>query len=399
MSETTAPSPAGDAPAGDAPPAATPSAAAPAQRPFAVVAPGDPAPWFDQRTLTKPTYGFDTVAGRYVVLCFFATANDETGRAAIAAAMARPDVFDDARASFFGVTLDPRDEAQGRLREHYPGFRFFLDYDGLVSRLYGAIPQDAEPAVGKFPVRRFWLVLDPGLRVIHIAPLGGDDRAVIDLVAALPPPDRHAGFEIPAPVLVLPRVFEPAFCRTLIELYERQGGEESGYMVERDGKTVGVVDGKHKRRKDVLIKDPGLVAAARARILRRVVPEIEKAHQFTCTRMERYIVACYAAEDGGHFRAHRDNTTRGTAHRRFAVSVLLSDDYEGGEVRFPEYGPRAYKPAAGGAVVFSCSLLHTVSKVTAGKRYAFLPFLYDEAAAKVREENARFTERGENYRA
>jgi hypothetical protein len=28
--------------------------------------------------------------------------------------------------------------------------------------------------------------------------------------------------------------------------------------------------------------------------------------------------------------------------------------------------------------------------VTRGKRYAFLPFLYDEAAAKVRAENAKF---------
>jgi hypothetical protein len=31
-----------------------------------------------------------------------------------------------------------------------------------------------------------------------------------------------------------------------------------------------------------------------------------------------------------------------------------------------------------------------VSKVTAGQRYAFLPFLYDEAAAKLREENLGF---------
>ncbi len=373
--------------------------ATPAARSFAVVAPGDPAPWFTQRTLKKPTYAFDTVAGRYIVLCFFASANDETGRAAIAAAMERSDLFDDARASFFGITLDPRDEAEGRLRERYPGIRFFLDFDGQVSRQYGAIPKDADPAAGHFPVRRFWLVLDPTLRVIHVAPLGGGDRAVLDFVAALPPPERHAGFEIPAPVLVLPRVFEPELCRTLVDLYEREGGDESGYMVERDGRTVGVVNPGHKRRKDVRIKDPELTAALRARIIRRVVPEIEKVHQFACTRMERYIVACYAAEDGGHFRPHRDNTTRGTAHRRFAVSVLLSDDYEGGEVTFPEYGPRPYKPAAGGAVVFSCSLLHAVSKVTAGKRYAFLPFLYDEAAAKLREENAQFTERGENYRA
>jgi predicted 2-oxoglutarate/Fe(II)-dependent dioxygenase YbiX len=41
-------------------------------------------------------------------------------------------------------------------------------------------------------------------------------------------------------------------------------------------------------------------------------------------------------------------------------------------------------------VVFSCSLLHAVSKVTRGRRYAFLPFLYDDAAAKIREENNKY---------
>ena len=120
---------------------------------------------------------------------------------------------------------------------------------------------------------------------------------------------------------------------------------------------------------------------------RRIVPEIKKVHQFDVTRMERYIVACYAAEDGGHFNMHRDNTTRGTAHRRFAVSINLNDDFDGGEIMFPEYGPRAFKPPIGGAVVFSCSLLHAVTKMTRGRRYAFLPFLYDEAAAAIRAEN------------
>ena len=33
-----------------------------------------------------------------------------------------------------------------------------------------------------------------------------------------------------------------------------------------------------------------------------------------------------------------------------------------------------------------------MSAVTRGRRYAFLPFVYDEAAAKIREENARFIE-------
>jgi predicted 2-oxoglutarate/Fe(II)-dependent dioxygenase YbiX len=193
---------------------------------------------------------------------------------------------------------------------------------------------------------------------------------------------------------VIPSVFEPDFCRRLIGLYEEHGGEESGFMREVDGRTVAVHDPNHKRRKDFTITDPELIRQVQGRIVRRVNPEIEKVHFFKATRMERYIVSCYAAEDGGHFRPHRDNTTKGTAHRRFAVSINLNDDFEGGEVRFPEYGPRSYKAPAGGAVVFSCSLLHAVSKVTAGRRFAFLPFLYDEAAARIREDNNRFLAEG-----
>jgi hypothetical protein len=41
-------------------------------------------------------------------------------------------------------------------------------------------------------------------------------------------------------------------------------------------------------------------------------------------------------------------------------------------------------------VVFSCSLLHQALPVTKGERFAFLPFLYDDAAAKIREENLKY---------
>ena len=76
------------------------------------------------------------------------------------------------------------------------------------------------------------------------------------------------------------------------------------------------------------------------------------------------------------------------AHRRFAVTINLNaEEFEGGELRFPEYGLQSWRAPTGGAVVFSCSLLHQALPVTAGRRYAFLPFLYDEAAAKLLEAN------------
>jgi predicted 2-oxoglutarate/Fe(II)-dependent dioxygenase YbiX/peroxiredoxin len=344
---------------------------------------GEPAPAFTQRAPGNPRYVFDSAAGRYLVLCFLHSAGHPVAQGALRAVLARPDLFDDRFAAFFAVSTDPADEAEGRIANRIPGYRVIWDMDLSASRRYGAV--NAEGA--RLGV---WVVIDPTMRVIDTIPFRGDGtdaQAALDVLAAQPPPDRFAGFPLQAPILYLPRVFEPALCERLIALYDAQGGELSGFMRQVDGRTVGVHDPNHKVRRDVLVEDQTLIAVLRDRILRRVVPEIAKVHQFKVTRMERYLVACYDGQEGGHFAAHRDNTTTGTAHRRFAVSVNLNDGFEGGEVSFPEYGPRGFKAQAGGAVVFSCSLLHAVSRVTAGRRYAFLPFLYDDAAARIREAN------------
>lgn len=364
---------------------------------------GDPAPGFIQRTPSNPRYSFDSAAGRYLVLCFFGSAATLPAQAALRAVAARPDLFNDSFACFFGVTQDPQDESQARVANRIPGYRFFWDFDLTVARVWRAVPPDAEAAAGKLALVRFWAVIDPTMRVIATIPMrpdGQDTAEVLALLDRLPPPARFAGFELQAPILVLPRVFEPDLCAHLIALYEADGGAESGFMRQVDGRTVGIQDTSFKSRRDYTLENRDLIGALQARFMRRVVPEIAKVHQFRVTRMERYIVSCYSAEEGGHFSAHRDNTTSGTAHRRFAVSINLNDDFDGGEVSFPEYGPRSFKAPPGGAVVFSCSLLHAVSRVTRGRRYAFLPFLYDDAAARIREENARFVgAAGIDYRA
>jgi predicted 2-oxoglutarate/Fe(II)-dependent dioxygenase YbiX len=182
-------------------------------------------------------------------------------------------------------------------------------------------------------------------------------------------------------------VFEVSFCRRLIDVYEARGGERSGVMREVGGKTVGVLD-SFKSRRDAFIEDPTLQAEVRARISKRLLPQIKKAFNYEATRIERYIVARYAADEGGHFKPHRDNTTAATAHRDFAVSINLNaEEFEGGDLRFPEFGRRTYRPPTGGAVVFGCSLLHEATPVTRGVRFACLPFLYNEAGAVTREKN------------
>jgi predicted 2-oxoglutarate/Fe(II)-dependent dioxygenase YbiX len=237
-------------------------------------------------------------------------------------------------------------------------------------------------------------VLDERLRVLAILPFSeSGEQHVQQLLAFLKTlPDLAA--ELPtAPVLTVPRIFSPEFCRTLIDYYESHGGDESGFMRDEAGMTVHKVDYGHKQRHDQEILDESLRTAAMRRIHDCLVPEIQKAFQFKATRIERYIVACYDSATGGHFKPHRDNTTKGTAHRKFAVSINLNSEFEGGDLRFPEFGQRTYEPPFCGAVVFSCSLLHEATPITEGKRYAFLPFLYDDAAAKIRQENVKFISR------
>jgi hypothetical protein len=74
---------------------------------------------------TREKFTLDTVGGRYIVLCFFGSAAHPKSRRALDAAFAEPGLFDDAWASFFGVSADPADEAERRITGRIPGYRFF----------------------------------------------------------------------------------------------------------------------------------------------------------------------------------------------------------------------------------------------------------------------------------
>ena len=355
--------------------------------------PGDRIPPFRVRANVNPVFNFDNVAGRWNVLYFPGTLAAEPSRARLEALRAEAGLFDDAQASLFVVSNDPADETTGRLTDRIPGQRVLWDLDLAVARTFGLIAMGPQgPAL-----RPAFVVIDPGhfiRKVIHVSPDGADLAELVGYLRRAHPVASYMGFAVPAPILVLPDVFEPGFCDRLVALYDEKGGEISGFMRDVGGKTVPVNDPSFKVRRDVLIEDETLRRAVQDRIMRRVISQIERVHFFRATRMERYLVACYDSAEGGHFNPHRDNTTLGTAHRRFAVSINLNDDFEGGAVSFPEYGPTGYKAPKGGAVIFSCALLHAVSTVTAGRRYAFLPFLYDDAAARIREQNARHVASG-----
>ena len=335
------------------------------------LSPGEPAPWFTAPTPSNPEFVFDTAGGRFVLLAFLPAADALASGAALKLLAANQALFDDRRLSAFVVLRDPAIAATAR---DMRSLRWFLDFDGTVSRLYDALGADGVE-------QPFWMLLDPALRVVGHTPLG-QPKALFDVLARLPSPGDYAGTPLHAPVLIAPKVFEPELCRRLIDLHEAGGGQFSGVMRDAGDRTVMVMD-ELKKRRDVLVDDPGLQATLRDRLERRLFPWIQRAFSFTATRIERYVVSCYDAADGAVFHPHRDHTTMATAHRKFACSLNLNDDFEGGDLRFAEFGPATYRPPAGGAVVFSCALLHEATRMTAGRRYAFLPFFYDEAGAEV----------------
>ena len=235
---------------------------------------------------------------------------------------------------------------------------WLLDRGGELSRAFGATGPLA-------------IIVDAAGRVAALVPQPTADAVeaeAVRLYAASPSSIVQAR----APVLLLERVIEPAMCQTLIEYW--QGGVKLANTV---GSNAGnVFNPDIKRRQDVQVDDPAMFMQLRDCLVRRVMPAMFQAFHARINVIEAPLVGCYEA-GSGWFRRHRDNSSSQNAHRQFALSLNLNagEEYDGGEVRFPEYGRQLYRPAMGEALVFSCSLLHEVQPVTRGRRFGVFAFL------------------------
>lgn len=225
-------------------------------------------------------------------------------------------------------------------------------------------------------VRQRAIVLDPNQRVAA----SFDSRvlpAVSDAMAGLADSVRADGGAdllletAMAPVLVLPRVFEPEFCTQVIRLWSKGDHSDSGVSSR-----YGNVNVAHlKRTEDYTIVEPMMLKAISDRLAYRIGPELTKVFAFDREfTFDLHVVLSYSAEGKHFFGAHRDNGAPTTADRAFAVSLNLNDDFEGGELVFPEYAGVRVSPPSGAAAVFSCSLLHQVLPVTRGRRFVLTTF-------------------------
>jgi peroxiredoxin/predicted 2-oxoglutarate/Fe(II)-dependent dioxygenase YbiX len=346
----------------------------------------DPSPPFDLNNQVNELVALEDYAGKPLVLVFYASDG-------IAACADIAWAFRDKAAEFSALgakvvlisTDTPAARSDFAAKSHLP-FQLLCDLDANISKKYGACyPNQSGDAV----FVRLAFLLNINQRIIKIYKLSDLESPVEDILgdisSACQLPEPHQIY-MQAPVLLIPNVLSEIECRKLIEIWETQGHSDSGFMVKDGEKTVGYLDPRHKLRSDHFLADGGVKNYLDWVMQRRIFPEIKKAFDYDASRREEYKIACYDASRGGYFRTHRDNTTPGTAHRKFAMTLNLNaEEYEGGYLRFPEYGPHVYKPSTGSAVIFSCSLLHEATDVTVGSRFALLSFFYGEAEGAMRE--------------
>jgi predicted 2-oxoglutarate/Fe(II)-dependent dioxygenase YbiX len=221
------------------------------------------------------------------------------------------------------------------------------------------------------------LLLDRNQRLIRALSGAVEPGEALATLALSGPRTRAETASSTAPVLILPNLLDRATCQALVRRWLERGHEEGRIAAVIKGEQTHQTYESLKKRRDHIIRDPAVTRALAETVGRRVAPELGKAFAFTAGfRFENFRVVCYDSERGDYFRRHRDSQGPGTSNRLFAMSLNLnSEDFEGGEVLFPEYGDTRYKPESGGALVFSCALAHEAAPVTAGRRFALLTFL------------------------
>jgi 2-oxoglutarate-Fe(II)-dependent oxygenase superfamily protein len=227
------------------------------------------------------------------------------------------------------------------------------------------------------------VVIRPNYHIFDIGPAGKSTPVEWMLAAAqrLAQRRRTVLMESHPPVLVVPDVLSKSDCERLINVFNTRGKRfvDPGTGFDRFGADykMRIPEYGRKDRIDHWIFDKDTCEFLDQR-LQRVWPEILKAFQYKVTKKEALRIGAYKGERGGARHGHRDNVPP-TTYRKFAMSINLNTEkFEGGEIRFPEFGDQRYRPESGHAVIFSSSLLHEAMHVTAGRRFVLLAFLFGD---------------------
>lgn len=253
----------------------------------------------------------------------------------------------------------------------------------IVITAEGGAVEDGPPLFAELadPRRRLGttamlLLVDRAQRIQAVLP---PDTAPGDALARLaqPPEEAWPPIRRAAPVLLLPGLIDAAWCRRLIAFWA-EAPSEGRISAGEGGKALSIVYHDLKKRMDrVVHRGTPLHRELLDAVMLPAMVEITRLYGIEKLVSESFYLGCYSAERQDYFRAHRDNNSPGTAKRRFALTLNLNEDFEGGGLRFPEYLDRPHSPPAGAALLFPAAAMHEALPVTKGQRYVLLGFLSD----------------------
>ena len=191
------------------------------------------------------------------------------------------------------------------------------------------------------------------------------------------PPGRHiSNNTIPPGLLVVDNFLDPAWRRSLLHECENKAGSAHAIGAEAggEGKRIAVDNDVRKSEHiDIGSVKTDVIGAVRQIFTNVVGPHFQRRIEW----FEKPEILRY--REGGQYIPHADSENwiekdqrwKRAINRDLSVLLYLNDDFEGGEVHFPNFG-YTIKPTTGLLIAFPSDhrYLHAAQTVTAGVRYA-----------------------------
>ena len=136
------------------------------------------------------------------------------------------------------------------------------------------------------------------------------------------------------------------------------------------------VNKKGKEQEDTNIRDADVYfveheAKELYEIFQKIAQMVNLYFKYELTGIEKAQIMHYKAPSNG-YEYHIDiDANNSESSRKVSVSILLNEDYKGGEMCFRTgEEPSCTKPKTGNVVAFSSFIPHKINPITSGERYA-----------------------------
>ena len=151
-----------------------------------------------------------------------------------------------------------------------------------------------------------------------------------------------------------------------------------------DGKVGNRINIKQKIRKDLFINNNTILKKI-DNIFYNKLYDVVKKNFSDIKYREKWKIGHYKSDNKGFYNLHTD-TAGETGYRKTSSVCMLSDedDYEGGELHFPDLN-KTIKLKKGQVIIFDSKLLHGVYPIKSGDRKVLISFYFDDEGMEIKK--------------